>query len=713
MQNLLCYLAAACCLGLTGRAAEPDILIADFEGTDYGAWKTTGEAFGPGPAKGTLPHQMEVSGYEGKGLVNSFYKGDHSVGTLTSPPLEIARKYINFLIGGGMHPGKTCINLLLDGKVVRTATGPNDKPGGSERLDWHSWDVSDLKGKMVVIQIVDQETGGWGHINIDHIVQSNRRTGVVETVRDLAIDHDYLSFAFAPGQGGRTQISLLVDGKPVRHSVGQGRAQPSPLTWDVSSLRGKRVRLRITELPGPDGKGTLAESVLLGDQPRGTLIVVDRLYQETYRPQFHFTPLKNWTNDPNGLVYYAGEYHLFFQHNPSGIDWGNMTWGHAVSPDLVHWKQLEHAIHPDQLGTIFSGSAVVDQRNTTGSQTGSEKPIVCIYTSAGKPFTQSIAWSNDRGRTWTKYAKNPVLKHIVGGNRDPKVFWYEPTKKWIMALYLDKNDYALFESPNLKEWTKLCDVPLPGAGECPDFFPLGVDGDDNKTKWLFWGGNGTYRLGSFDGKTFKPETDSLRSLWGANDYAAQTYSDIPPKDGRRIQISWMNGGKYPDMPFNQQMSFPRELTLRTTAEGPRLHMLPVREIETIRGEKQSRTGLALKPGNNPLAGLKGELWDIEAEIALGQAKEVLLTVRGEPIRYDVKSGTLHCLGRSAPLQAAGPLKLRVLVDRTSIEIFASDGRYPLCSCFLPDPADQSLSLAVQGGQAVVRTLNVYGLKSAW
>ena len=144
--------------------------------------------------------------------------------------------------------------------------------------------------------------------------------------------------------------------------------------------------------------------------------------------------MKNWTNDPNGMVYYKGEYHLFFQHNPSGINWGNMTWGHAVSPDMFHWTQLEHAIYPDKLGTIFSGSAVVDENNTAGFRTGQEKVLVCIYTSAGSPFTQSIAYSNDRGRTWTKYEKNPVLKHIVGGNRDPKVFWHAPSKQWIMAL---------------------------------------------------------------------------------------------------------------------------------------------------------------------------------------------------------------------------------------------------------------------------------------
>jgi sucrose-6-phosphate hydrolase SacC (GH32 family) len=701
----------ALCLGCHTPAAD-DILIADFEGDTYGDWKTTGEAFGPGPARGTLPGQMEVIGYLGKGLVNTFYKGDASTGTLTSPPLTIRRKYVNFLIGGGMHPGRTCINLLLGGKVVRTATGPNDRPGGSERLDWYSWDVRQFAGKDAVLQIVDQETGGWGHINIDHIIQSDRRRGVAQSVRDLVLDREYLTFRFAAGQDSRTGIRLVVDGKPVRQAAGAGSARAAEFSWEVARFKGRRVQVHVEELPLDGDTCALAESVALADQPRGTLLVVDKPYQETYRPQFHFTPRKNWMNDPNGLVYYAGEYHLFFQHNPDGIDWGNMTWGHAVSPDLVHWKQLDHALRPDKLGTIFSGSAVVDRGNTARFQSGPEKPLVAVYTSARKPFTQSLAYSNDRGRTWTKYPDNPVLGHVKGENRDPKVIWHAPTKKWVMALYLDGHDYALFGSADLKQWKKLCDVPLPDSSECPDFFPLAVDGDPKRTKWVFWGANGNYRLGSFDGTTFRPESGPLRSLCGANDYAAQTYSDIPADDGRRIQIAWMNGGKYPDMPFNQQMTFPRELTLRTTPEGVRLFMAPVREIESVRGKKHSWTALELKPADNTLAALNGELWDIDAEIEGGTAAEVVLTVRGEAIRYDVRTRTLHCLGRSAPLAPeSGKVRLRVLVDRTSLEIFA--GRVTMCSCFLPDPADRSLALEARGGKATLPSLTIYELNSAW
>jgi len=186
--------------------------------------------------------------------------------------------------------------------------------------------------------------------------------------------------------------------------------------------------------------------------------------------------MKNWTNDPNGLVYYKGEYHLFFQHNPTGINWGNMTWGHAVSKDLVHWAQLDNAIERDKLGTIFSGSAVVDWENTSGFGSADEKALVCIYTAAGgsspessgQPFTQCIAYSTD-GRKFTKYDKNPVLGNIIGGNRDPKVIWYAGEKKWVMALFIDGDTYAIFESKDLKSWTKLQDIKFPGHGEYPDF----------------------------------------------------------------------------------------------------------------------------------------------------------------------------------------------------------------------------------------------------
>ena len=349
------------------------------------------------------------------------------------------------------------------------------------------------------------------------------------------------------------------------------------------------------------------------------------LYHETHRPQFHFTPLRNWTNDPNGLVYYQGEYHLFFQHNPTGIKWGNMTWGHAVSPDLVHWTQLPNAIEPDALGTIFSGSAVVDWHNTAGLQTGSEPPLVAIYTSAGSevkppaPFTQSIAYSNDRGRTWNKYAQQPGARPHRGRQPRPQghLARAQPTvghgalpgRQRLCPVRLARPEGL--DTAVRRGHARRRRVPRllrAAGGRRPRAAPAGS----------FGARMGCYRLGTFDGATFTPETDVLARRWGANGYAAQTWSDIPPADGRRIQISWMAGGKYPAMPFNQQFSFPVELTLRSTPQGLRLFRQPVRELALLHAKEHRWENVTLTPGANLIPQTACELFDVHLEVALGR-----------------------------------------------------------------------------------------------
>ncbi len=322
-----------------------DLLIADFEGDDYGDWKAEGEAFGAGPARGTLPNQMPVTGFLGKGLVNSYFKGDGTMGTLTSPPFKIQRRYINFLIGGGKYPGKTCINLIVDGKVVRTATGPNSQPGGSEHLDWTFWDVGDQAGKMAVIEIMDHATGGWGHINVDHIVQSDKKANVlVEKKMELTLTKKYLNIPVKTG-APKGRMSLLIDGKTTREfEVELAPAQPDFYAFlDISAFKGKRATLRIDRAPEDSA---VLNAVEQSDTIKGT----ENLYKEKLRPQFHFTSRRGWNNDPNGLVYYKGEYHLFYQHNPYGWNWGNMHWGHAVSKGLVHWQELPIALYPRAFG---------------------------------------------------------------------------------------------------------------------------------------------------------------------------------------------------------------------------------------------------------------------------------------------------------------------------------------------------------------------------
>ena len=691
-------------LALAGQAiAQDDILIADFEGSTYGTWQVEGQAFGSGPAPGTLPDQMQVSGFEGQGLVNSYHGGDNTAGTLTSPPFTVSRRYINFLIGGGKYPGQTCMNLLVDGKVVRTATGPNDQPGGSEALAWHAWDVADLAGREAWIQIVDRRTGGWGHINVDHILQSNEKV-VSERSRDMLLTKRYLHLPVKNGAAKR-RMSVMVEGQTVREfEIELAEAEPDFWVFlDVSAFRGKQATLHVNAL-GRDSQGLA--SITQGDEIRGA----ENLYREKHRQQFHFSSRRGWNNDSNGLVFYKGEYHLYYQHNPYGWNWGNMHWGHAVSTDLVHWQELPIAIYPHRFGDwVFSGSAVVDWNNTAGFKQGTEDVIVAAYTSTGRG--ECIAYSLDRGRTFTDYPGNPVVKHQ---GRDPKVIWYEPGKHWVMALYSEideKRTIAFYTSPDLKDWTYRSHID--GFYECPEIFELPVDGDKNNTRWVVYAADGNYMIGAFDGRTFTPQSEKLQGNYGNCFYASQTYSDIPAEDGRRIQVAWGRIAT-PGMPFNQCMLFPCTLTLVTTDEGIRMFAEPIKEIERLHSEGHHWHNVALKPGENILSKLSGDLFHIEASFDVRDAHRIGFVIRGAEVSYDVGKQQLSCLDKSAPLDApGGQLHLAILVDRTSIEIFANGGHVYMPMGIIPADDNRSLQVFGRGANPRLASLAVYELDSAW
>ena len=465
-------------------------------------------------------------------------------------------------------------------------------------------------------------------------------------------------------------------------------------------------------------------------------------YNELHRPQFHFTPRKDWMNDPNGLVYYKGEYHLFFQHTPGFIRHAPNSWGHAISNDLVHWKQIQEAIEPDEYGWIWSGSGLVDWNNTSGLKKSDEETIIAVYTTGGfgdpgNPCVQYISYSNDRGRTFTRYEGNPVLEHIRAANRDPKVIWHKPTQQWIMALFLDSNDFAIFGSKNLKEWEHLCDLEVEGTGECPDLFELPVDGDPNNTRWVFWGAAGVYRLGTFDGRIFTPETPAIRAEHGANGYAAQTWSDVPNEDGRCLQISWMAGGRYPAMPFNQQLSFPVELFLRTTPEGIRMFREPVKEIELLHSCNHKWNDYLLKSGMNRRAlfvrygpnwrdhiqeghanlipDTTWDIFDIRAEFELVDAESFGAIIHGNDLNYDVAGKKFKYLGREVPAEPDddGKLRFQMLVDRTSLELFVGGGKVSASFCFLPGPCNCPLEFYANDGSVRIISMTIHELKSAW
>jgi fructan beta-fructosidase len=453
-----------------------------------------------------------------------------------------------------------------------------------------------------------------------------------------------------------------------------------------------------------------------------------KLYYEARRPQFHFSSRRGWLNDPH-LVFYDGEYHLFYEyiphmaHFPLNSNWWiHAHWGHAVSRDLLHWQELPIALSPDERGAIFSGSLVVDWNNTASLQKGDKPPLIAMYTTAGESFTQDLAFSHDRGRTWTKYENNPVIPHIVGNNRDPQVFWYAPGEKWVMALYLDKSNFALFSSLDLKEWVRMSDITLPDEAECPELFELSVDGDPKNTRWIFHGAKGRYLIGKFDGTSFTAESGPYDMQRGNAWYASQTFNDIPASDGRRILIPWASTvfmdpsiePLYKDMPFNQSMGVPVELTLRTTEEGLRLFANPVKELASLRTKAYRVKSQAVRPGENAAAGVQGKLLDIEADVSPANAKQVAFSLRGVAVTYDAVKQELSIGGKSAPLRTQnGRITLRFLVDATSIETFGNEGRLYMAIGVKVPSNNRSVQLTAKDGDAVLNSLEAFELRSIW
>lgn len=694
--------------------AADDILIADFEGETYGKWKAEGEAFGAGPAKGTLKGQMPVSGFKGKGLVNSFLDGDRTTGTLTSPPIKIERKYLTFLIGGGGHAGKTCMNLLVDGKLISTMTGANTRPGGSEELTPAFWDVESLKGKTAIIQIVDQATGSWGHINVDHIVQTDTKPKVPAFARrekQFQVENKYLIIPIQNKGRGNGQLQLFVDDKLVRDYGLNIATSEEAVDWyayfTISDYQGKKARVvanRVTE----EGFALIKQS--------DTIPGENNFYSESHRPQFHFTQKVGWNNDPNGMVYHNGTWHFFFQHNPVALPWGNMTWGHATSKDLLHWEQQPNKLFPKTMarGACFSGGATVDVKNTAG---WGENTLVAFLTDTGAG--ESIAYSTDGGKTFTWYKDNPVVKHK---GRDPKVIWYtydendkplNDTAKtlgghWVMIVYDEHPEYkrnaAFYTSTNLKEWTE--QSHLPGYFECTELFELPIDGNKKDTRWVVFAADAKYAIGSFDGKKFTPEHKGKHQVHYGPYYASQTFDNSP--DGRKIQIGWLRVAS--PGPYNQHFSFPHRLTLRKTDDGIRMFAKPIKEIEKLRtksNEAKSQKLIADKPVTLPIG---SDLLDVRLAVEVGDASAIELKLPGRTIKYDVKAQKLN----EAPLKPVdGRINIQVLADRSLTEIIGNDGRVFISGKGPAKLSASEVSVTASGGNAKLVTLEAHELKSIW
>lgn len=649
------------------HADEPLFPNANFETGTLQNWTAEGEAFKTQPTKGDNPkvRNRETSNLEGEWWIGGYERftgkigkpgdiaGDKFTGTLTSTEFTVTRPYITFRIGGGDLPGKLGVRLLVGDKSEELATGVD-----SETMAMLSADVKKFLGKKARLQIFDEATGGWGHINVDDF---------------------------------------------------RGTDKPVPDTSKEFAFTGE-----ISASGYPDVK-----------------------YDQPFRPQFHFFSKKNWINDPNGMVYDGKKYHLFFQHNPKDTVWGNMTWGHATSPDMIHWKQHDHALLPYRVdrraGTIFSGTAVIDHNNSLGKQKGDTKTICAFFTFAAKPkFYQAMAYSTDGGETWTYWNEGRAVVENQGfdsGERDPKVFWHEDSKQWVMALWVQQKPGRVrwFTSKNLADWEFASDLMRDWAFECMDVVFLPVDGDENNVKCVIYDASFDYEIGTFDGKRFHAESETLKNGRG-NFYAAQTFNQAP--DGRAVQIGWMRGGPNSaerfGLPHNQQMSFPCELTLKTTPHGLRLFCWPIEEIESLVSKTHRWDDLALGEGANPLGPLESlDLVDLEINFKPGTASEIVFDLPRVTLRYDAKKNVLTHTGideKGNPREETtldnltpqgGIVSLRFLIDRLSLEAYAFEGETFSAYYIHPEHKAERFSIRAVGGEANIKSLELRELKSAW
>lgn len=455
-------------------------------------------------------------------------------------------------------------------------------------------------------------------------------------------------------------------------------------------------------------------------------------YNEKYRPLIHYTPSKNWINDPNGLIYVNGVFHMFYQYNPMGNDWGNMSWGHAISKDLIKWEEQPVALTKDELGDIFSGSAVCDVNNTAGFGAGT---IVAVYTSSGEHQQQSIAYSTD-ATTFTKYDNNPVISNNTEADfRDPKVFWYESGQYWVMSLAMGaKHEIQFFKSNDLKSWTKLSSFSMPsviacnrGIWECPDLLKFNYNSQE---KWVLIVsvnpggpvlGSGTmYFVGNFDGNSFTADNNDY-PLWldyGMDNYAGVTWSNMP--DNRTVLIGWMNNWKYagavPATPWRSAMTLPRELKLVEYNGKPLLANTVVSEIENIAGDwidvigeelgvdgpYQLRLDINLDSDKSfSLANASGEYLEFNIDVV----NRKLITMRtGKTGAYDF-SNEFSVPSIKSPLNTVGnTVTLDIFVDQSSVEIFTENGSMAQTNLVFPNSIYNMFKCDNENIVAKVRTL---------
>ncbi|MFK7950910.1 MAG: glycoside hydrolase family 32 protein [Saprospiraceae bacterium] len=491
---------------------------------------------------------------------------------------------------------------------------------------------------------------------------------------------------------------------------------------------------------------------------------ITEYYQEKHRPQLHFTPEANWMNDPNGMFYYDGKYHLFYQYYPDSTVWGPMHWGHAESEDLVYWKHLPIGLFPDSIGCIFSGGAVVDNNNTSKLGTAENPPIVATFTHhdfAGEKAKtndfqkQSIAYSLDGGYEWTKYKGNPVIPNSekIKDFRDPKVVWHEASQQWILVLAA-YDRVKFYASPNLTDWEFLSDFAIEGDNrlwECPDLFPMQVEGS-NETKWVLIvsiqkeapnkGTATSYFIGEFDGKVFKSDIKTQKWLdYGTDNYAFVTWNNVPKDDGRILGIGWMSNWQYaqivPTEKWRSAMTLPRELKLLNIDTDYHLYSLPVKEFQTLRGEITAFDEMniteekVLEGSFDPsqsefdftinLKKTTAESFGIKFQNDLGEHFVIKFNKSDGKMYVDRTHSSNNKFSddfykniHSAPISFDKEnLNVRLFIDAASSEIFINNGALSFTSIFFPSKKFDKVSLLVENGSLHLSDSKIYDLNGIW
>lgn len=579
-------------------------------------------------------------------------------------------------------------------------------------------------------------------VEIEHL-------GVNNTLVRVTADGKYLILPVQESNDEAT-VNVLVDGKTDKTlSVRLAKSKVDyTVPLKIEDYKGKKVLLNVVTSQSRSSVREAKEDACW--QNISVSDTFDTSNREKFRPAYHHTPLYGWMNDPNGMFYKDGEWHLCYQWNPYGSKWQNLSWGHSVSRDLIHWEHRPDAvIEPDGLGMIFSGSSAVDRSGSAGF---GKDAVVAMYTSAAASQIQSLAWSDDNGETFTKYDGNPVLT-LDSEARDPNMFWGAERNVWILVLaHALDHEMLIFSSPDMKDWTLESSFgrglgAQDGVWECPDLFELPVNGESGK-KWVLlcnlnpggpFGGSATqYFIGDFDGKTFTSDTDDSGKVptkwldYGKDHYATVSFSDAP--DGRRTVIGWMSNWQYapevPTMQFRSANTLPREMGIFRAPDGQLyVSSTPSPEVDALRGalvKSVSKTSLGSKARTYSIPELceidmeispkKAESVEIELSNAAGEKVVMIYDAKSDSLSFDRRKSGIVDFSQDFPAVTVSPaytdgdkVGLRIFIDRSSIEVFGKDGRFAMTNLVFPNSPYSRLSVRATGGSVRLSDLKIYSI----